>query len=278
MNTNSIIIFEPRPISKGSRYYRLSDNKNRVVFKYMSLEAAILCLENANLRFVEPDQWTDPFESRFYRADYSNVLSRDSEYPKKVFACCFTLNKDSEAAWKAYSSGDGLKGRCVKIKCDLREIRRNLQSYCGEGYLIYEGLVNYDLSDEDIESLHYYDSRLYSTFFSHLSIKEYLSLLLIKRPAFYYEKELRIFIIPDSDKGSEAKEFFPSIVWKNVIKEIVLDERCSSVEFDIFRRLCINNGIPVGNSKGDVRITKSQLHAKKEDSITIGADSHSKNK
>ena len=37
----------------------------KVLYKYMPIENALLCLKKNNLRFTDPRKWDDPFEKYF---------------------------------------------------------------------------------------------------------------------------------------------------------------------------------------------------------------------
>ena len=96
------------PYSGHKYMYRLDMPNIRTVYKYMDMNTAIKCLEEGKftLRFSEPTVWNDNYEKRFYKADYKQFIDTtkgDEEIPSIVYACCFTRNKTSEAAWKTYS-------------------------------------------------------------------------------------------------------------------------------------------------------------------------------
>lgn len=257
--------------NKMKNYHYLAPMSRKwYVYKYMDFEAAILSLKNSTIRFVEPTRWEDPYESRFYTADYSNIVS-GAGYPQKFYACCCTFNKSSEAAWNTYSyNNSGLKGRCVQFKLDLRKLRKEFSNYCvGNNCNVYEGIVTYDIPDEDIDKLHYVGCKFYDDYFKNISLDSYLSLFLIKRGAFFYEKELRFFIMPNATINQNT--IYPIIQWKNVIKEIIVDEHSSDLEIDILKECCIQAGISIGTTGNGVTLSKCSLHQRRGTNITIGS-------
>ena len=247
-------------------FYIGSQKLNRVAYKYMDLETAMKCIKYGTIRFAQPDTWPDKYEGRFYNADYSNV-SKDAKNTPKLFACCITFTGVSEAAWNTYTyNKSGIGARCVQFKLDKAEFRKALDKYATHEksckYEIYEGAVTYDYSDYQIDGLHLKCSTLYNLYFNNFQKKNYLSLLLIKRPAFKYEEEYRFFIIPE--KQSELKEFIDIPVdWTKIIKEIRIDERCSDVEKEAFVAFCNNYNIP------EKKIIKLNLHENPQPKITI---------
>lgn len=70
-------IHSENDVANRTYYYRSGDknisvrSQFRSVYKYMTLDAAIACMEGKSWRFYEPTKWPDKFERRFYCADYS---------------------------------------------------------------------------------------------------------------------------------------------------------------------------------------------------------------
>lgn len=98
-------------------FYVGDRKKQRFMYKYMDIETAIKCLKSNNVKFVEPTLWPDKYESRFYTADYSKVVEDPKAKTPKLYSCCFTFSRASEAAWKTYSyEKTGLASRCVRCR------------------------------------------------------------------------------------------------------------------------------------------------------------------
>ena len=66
--------FGPIMNDNNVSYYKLGALMGGPFYRYMDLETALICLENKSLRFSEPSLWQDNYESRFYNANYKNVL------------------------------------------------------------------------------------------------------------------------------------------------------------------------------------------------------------
>lgn len=248
-------------------YYIGPQKLNRNAYKYMDLETAMLCIKYGNIRFAQPDTWPDKYEGRFYNADYSNVSHNKGNTPK-LYACCITFTGVSEAAWNTYTyNKSGIGARCVQFKFDKTKFRKALDKYATLHkkectYEIYEGAVSYDYSDYQIDGIHLKKSSLYNQYFNNFHKENYLSLLLIKRPAFKYEEEYRFFIIPGTQ--SKLKPYIDiNVPWKDIIKEIRVDERCSDVEIEAFKEFCRKYGI------NEDLIIKLNLHSNPQPNITI---------
>ena len=243
--------------------------KNKTVYKYMDFETAIICLTNSSIRFVEPTEWLDKYEGRFYEASYSEVC-KDTNYTPKLYACCFTLNKTSEAAWKTYSyNKNGLAYRCLQFKIDLSKLRNLLNDYCSSNNMtLYESKMNYELTDEELNSIHLAKSPLHVSYFEDFSLQSYLTLLSLKRTAFYYEDELRYFIVPNN--RITDKTLFVNFQWKDVVTEIFVDEKTTDTELEIVTKYCKNSGIVIveNNQKG-VHLNRFSLYNMKNGRVNV---------
>ena len=232
--------------SDGGNYFFINNPKPlEYAYKYMTIEAFILSLHNGTWQFVEPTKWNDEYEGRFYHANYDEI-NKPADCPPKLFATCITGEIASEASWKVYSHGQGLGSKCVQIKINMQKLRKKLSNQIlkktdkGEEIVvgkIYEGLVYYDLSDVEINTIHITSGAYYQTFFDAFDREKFLKLLLIKRKAYEYEKETRLFIVPNAffpikirtHKG-KGETIQVKMDWKDIIEEIRIDKKCSDGE------------------------------------------------
>lgn len=226
-------------------------------YKYMTLEAFTLSLLKGTWQFAEPTRWNDEYEGRFYRADY-NAL-KVPNCPSKLYATCITGEKANEAAWKVYAHGQGLGSRCIQIRINMNVLRKELSNgipnHCfdTEG-TIYEGTVFYDLSDQEIKALNTPSGAYYNTFFESFDMESFLKLLLIKRKAYEYEKETRLFFVPKdyqeidrSVRSGNGDVMYVKVNWKDIIEEIQIDKKCSKAELETIKFVCKQAGINIHN-------------------------------
>ncbi len=103
--------FQIKDLNKFSTYSNLTSVGQRIqkvyVYKYLSVKAAKACLENNTFRFKIPTEWPDPYESRFYGANY-RLVTRE-RFDRQMYACCVTKNKLSESAWKMYNYDNSME-------------------------------------------------------------------------------------------------------------------------------------------------------------------------
>ena len=106
-------------------------NPPEKLYKYLSVDSAEHSIENRTIRFSQPSVWNDGFERRFYSesCEYSNILTNEERciYTPRLFACCFTQNITSEAAWKVYSYDNDKV--CVQFTINVDKFRMMLEEY-----------------------------------------------------------------------------------------------------------------------------------------------------
>lgn len=209
------------------------------VYKYMSLDAFLCSCYSKSLRFFEPSKWNDKFEQRFYCANYSPSLGYD---PPLLYANCVTREKNSEAAWKVYSNGQGLGMHCVQLELNIVELRKQLRT---AGYLFEERKVDYKYEGY-ILSLHKKNNIHYNKYFRPFTLDTFLKLLSLKREAYSYEHEMRLFMITTNKKRNNRKKASHidiKIDWRNVISKVRIDKRCSDGEMKSVQQACYTVGI-----------------------------------
>ena len=211
------------------------ENRKRLVYKYLRIDKVnewLLSQTPGKIVFSEPSKWSDPTESAFYNA---KLLTRNHvEYQKpKVYATCFTKNQASEASWVVYQhakKNDNRPEGCVKLSIRFDEFLNQLRKWImkeesnGRKFsLFYGNVIYYDWSE--LKEIKKRGSHMQlKTFNAGATIKEnFLKTLLLKRKAYEYENELRVFLVLENgeyDKdGLEVK-----IDWSKCIRRIYYDE------------------------------------------------------
>lgn len=213
------------------------------IYKYLDFDGFIKTLKTGFL-FKEPSQWPDPYEKRFYDAHYHNIDKQHT--PKPLYSCCFTKGKESEASWLQYAGNKGFSSRVVRISLNYKKLINAFSQYATRNQCrVYSGAVTYKYTQQEIDDINSgYKSR--SFWLSNFSLKNYLSLLLVKRDAFYNEQEVRLFIIPqkEQDLGKEGKLFVESgMNWGELITEVLLCPDATDEELAFFKWLCKEKGV-----------------------------------
>lgn len=164
------------------------------VFKYMPLDRLVKSVENNELVFVSPNAWYDPFEQLYYGVDCSS-----RGYITEDIACMCVSEKSStneDASWRVYADSSD---KAVRVSIDQTALLNLLEDYAStNGFKVYIGKVDYSFEKKEIKSLHTPSSVNHSTYFpNYMSREHYLSVMLLKRKAFQYENEVRIFLVKD---------------------------------------------------------------------------------
>lgn len=164
------------------------------VFKYMPLDRFVNSVKSNQLVFVSPESWYDPFEQLYYGIDCSS-----RGYMTEDIACMCVSEKSStneDASWRVYSESND---KAVRISIERKALLELLEEYASKnGFEVYIGKVNYSFQKRDIKSLHIISNPNHSVYFPNkMARKHYLSLMLLKRKAFSYENEVRIFLVKD---------------------------------------------------------------------------------
>lgn len=176
------------------------------LYKYMPLNRFLKMLDEQKLTFVSPETWYDPFETRFYLADYSKYNFTKPQ----VYCMCLTDKgyENEEASWKMYS--DGNNSKTVQLTFDKNIFLNILDAYATlSGSTIYIGKANYLYTVNEIYNLHKPGSKGYDYYFpKDFKTENFINLLCIKRHAFSFENEIRVFIV---NKKKNNKDLFNSI-------------------------------------------------------------------
>ena len=174
--------------------YSLPNDKN-IVFKYMPLERFIKSIERKELVFVSPETWYDPFEQIYHGIDCST-----KGYNCEDIACMCVSEKSStneDASWRTYA---GSNNKTVRLSIDKKALFDLLDNYANNnGCSFYFGRANYSFEKKEIKDLYLKKSKHHQEFFPQKMKREhYLSVMLLKRKAFSYENEVRIFLVKDT--------------------------------------------------------------------------------
>lgn len=166
------------------------------VFKYMPLDRLVQCVDKGILVFVSPTTWYDPFEQLYY-----GIKCTSRGYATEDIACMCVSEKSStneDASWKVYAGTDNKK--TVRISLEQEKLLQLLEEYAElNGFEVYIGKVNYSFEKREIKSMYLPSSPHYKDYFPNVMTREhYLSLMLLKRKAFNYENEVRLFLVKDN--------------------------------------------------------------------------------
>ena len=237
---------------------------HKPLYKYMDIESAIRFLKTITMSYVEPSSWYDPFEKRFYNADFSAIPNFKKP---KLFASCFTKKPSNEASWVMYSYfKNGLASKSIRFELNPAVYYDMLDSY---GDLTKTKIVisdvNYSLSEQTIKALHKKTCTKHHLFFSNFNVDKFIDLMLIKRKAFDYEKEVRIFIVPTHETPENIVNTFEQTdrvemggnkeLLLFLVNSIMISPNCTPLETEMIERMI--NKI----TDGKIKCKQSKLYS-----------------
>lgn len=195
------------------------DWDNAILSRYMRYRyAKDLFKKVGKACFISPKKWEDPFEKRFY--DIS--IDSDQNPIKYGMACyCMTSSpiENSSAFWERAKDDEDF---WVRLDFDLCRFLDNLELFAAENHCrFYLSQVNYDLTEKEIVNGHRNPKIIKG------DLEEtYVRLMSLKRRAFKFENEYRIFAIWDKSNKIAVKDDILEVSIQNtkgLIKSITID-------------------------------------------------------
>jgi hypothetical protein len=164
---------------------------------------------------VRPNKWDDPFENFILRS-------------QQVYGQCWTRQRASDAMWRIYSRDS----KAVRIRSTVRRLAESLHQTRGKW-------ANFEVF---IGRVQYLQKRKLMVFALNVVQKTTASpaamlakTLLVKRPAFKHEREIRLLFVPHGRDASKQK-FRYHIDPDVLIDQIMLDPRMHVQEADALKQ------------------------------------------
>jgi hypothetical protein len=196
--------------------------KTRYLLKLLSAGKNVL---------VKPKLWDDPFEnfilqSHFiWKGEPVIIAARDYFYGQ-----CWTLQRASDAIWRIYSPNS----TAVRIRSTIRRLAESLSSWRGNwaAQEPFIGRVRY-LKSQDLVA---FGSSVLRGNEGPLTQRTLARTLLVKRPAFQHEREVRLLFTPH-DFHNFTGDLLPYPVEPNsLIDQVVLDPRMDNAKAAILKQ------------------------------------------
>ena len=164
------------------------------LYKYMTASRVLEILEKKphQMGFVSPEKWYDPYETKYLNTDYTKL--NGYKQPNIYCFCARMDNRNEEASWKIYKKENE---PLLRMSIKTNDFLLCLDKFAKEHECdLYFSRVDYRLKKKEIDELHLPSSPYYHEFFDDFNDKQYVKIMSLKRWAFGYENEYRIFIIP----------------------------------------------------------------------------------
>lgn len=186
------------------------------LFQYRTFHYVYKDIDKQTFAFISPKKWKDPFE-------------KNSLLDENIFCICtkYLSSINEEASWTQYSIDADTPLVRLSYKFDeLIDLLNQLGLHHQVDF--YIGVIDYSLDRKNISKQIAHYKRISNS----LTIDDKLSLMCLKRSAFAYEKEIRIFAVPKCNNKNTNKWVNEEVMtlslkpinknWNSIIGSIIL--------------------------------------------------------
>lgn len=187
---------------------------------------------SGSLAFADPKNWDDVLETRYLDCKFGKGRFKD----RQVACLCHSKKADENQAASWVFRKQKSRKHFVQIKLDLDGLTESVRKWANDhGYEFFKKDVRY----MDVDALN--DVPKNAPLLSEFSIEDYVDLLTIKRRAFKFENEIRLFIVGDNlpfSGDEKSRQMFVEIgsqlndLIKNVKLQPIDAEKVKSGAFD----------------------------------------------
>jgi len=199
-------------------------DRDRFIYRIVSLQRFEEMLEEKSNTLVKPSSWDDPFENFILksrvRIQTGELASID--FHDQYYAQCWTLQTTSDAMWRIYSPNS----RSVRIRTTIRRLAESLSTHEGDWAHIstFIGKVRYLKNDDLLEFA--------KGAFREGSPRTFAGTLLVKRPAFRHEREIRLIFFQRNQAAKRAPLYSYALEPNRLIDQVMTDPRLTVAESD----------------------------------------------
>ncbi|HLQ25723.1 MAG TPA: DUF2971 domain-containing protein [Acidiferrobacterales bacterium] len=200
------------------------------VYRIISVDQLFELFEKKQNVLVKPKKWEDPFENFILRSkvklstgDVATLGVRD-----QFFGQCWTLHSASDAMWRIYSPN----ANAVRIRSTVRKLADSLIHACGALSYVeaFIGKVKYLPNKRLIE----YANNAFNGATIPYS-KMFAQTLLVKRPAFKHEREVRLLLCLQDESLIENDLYAYAVDAHTLIDQIMIDPRLPEKDANLLR-------------------------------------------
>jgi hypothetical protein len=189
-------------------YLRIALSEQRkYIYRIIPVQRLFEFFKTGQNVLVEPAKWKDPFENFILRS-------------RKVYGQCWTLQSASDAIWRIYSP----ESDAIRIRSTVRRVGESLSKALG----------NHIQGDAFIGRVRYLRNEKLMSFAKDIcgasataSGKMIAETLLVKRPAFRHEREVRLVFVPNNVKEFKHECISYPVDPHVLIDQIMIDPRMS---------------------------------------------------
>lgn len=204
--------------------------RSKHIYRIVSIERLFELFENRQNVLVKPKKWQDPFENFILRAEtrlQTGQLARFA-FHDQFYGQCWTLQSASDAMWRIYSPA----GDAVRVRSTIRTVAESLSRELGDYAQIraFIGKVRYPPNKRLLE---FASSWFPGT--ARLRARTSAETLLIKRPAFKHEREIRLLYFQHHAGDALNDLYLYNVNPHEFIDQIMIDPRVPESEANVLK-------------------------------------------
>lgn len=157
-----------------------------LIHRYIKFSLFRDSINGKYISFVSPYKWYDPYETLFYDP---NVKIGNDNYKVSCMCCCYDDVESEESAWGRSNLEQTTNNKIIKVSYNMDALCDIMENFANNNNQIdfYISIVDYSQSKTQL-----IPSNKHATY---SCIDEYINIMSLKRKAFAYENELRIFAV-----------------------------------------------------------------------------------
>lgn len=199
--------------------------KNQYIYRIISIDRLFELFSNKENVLVSPKKWEDPFENFIFK---SKARLPDGEivdfgFRDDFYGQCWSRHKVSDAMWRIYSP----KSNGVRIRTTIPKLANSLATVLQpwQNVQCFIGKVKYLNNNKMMDFAN-------TVFRGKINPEAYelAKTLLVKRPAFRHENEVRILYF-EKENGKPQSIYKYAIDPHDLIDQIMIDPRVDYPEF-----------------------------------------------
>lgn len=209
-----------------------SSERDNFVYRIVSLDRLYELFKSSRNVLVKPHKWEDPFENFILKCKVRLPDGRHAAigFHDDFYAQCWTLQSASDAMWRIYSPNRN----AVRLRSTIRRLGSSLWRHCGEWAPdeTFIGKVRY----LPAKALEQFAKGILRSEGGALSMRLFATTLLVKRPAFKHEREVRLIFRHHDEPNSDDDLFSYPVDPQELIDQIMIDPRVMPDEAEALKQ------------------------------------------
>lgn len=197
---------------------------DKPIYRIVTFERFQQLFQHKQNTLVSPTLWDDPFENFILRCPVQLVTGELArvDFHDRYFGQCWTLKSASDAMWRIYSQDK----QGIRMRTTIRRLAQSLANHTGDWapFSAFIGKVRY-LNQAKLTAFARQAWR-------QIDPPSFAKTLLVKRPAFAHEGEVRLIYFQQAPPHSRQKTFSYPVNPNSLIDQVMCDPRLSVAKYE----------------------------------------------